>query len=191
MIPIVSRLRSAERGQLSDVQNLYVRSQQTGQRVPLRQVSTVAYSMETEKIVRRDHFRTITVNAFPIAGTLPSQVVMAVKPQIEALAKTLPPGYKLTIAGEQEEQQKGFLNLAVVLGISVFAIYIALVILPDGSSLERTDSTITGTFDQDRTRSSTPLPSSPGIARSRMIRSSGRKVAMRSASSPDCASCTT
>ena len=128
LIPIVSRLRSVERGQLSDVQNLYVRSQQTGQRVPLRQVSTVAYSMTTEKIVRRDHFRTITVNAFPIAGTLPSEVVKAVKADIEGLAKTLPPGYKLTIAGEQEEQQKGFLNLAVVLGISVFAIYLALVV---------------------------------------------------------------
>ncbi|MBS2015104.1 MAG: efflux RND transporter permease subunit [Deltaproteobacteria bacterium] len=128
LIPIVSRLRSAERGQLSDVQNLYVRSQQTGQRVPLRQVSTVTYSMTTEKIVRRDHFRTITVNAFPVAGTLPSQVVLAVKGDIEKLAKTLPPGYTLTIAGEQEEQQKGFLNLAVVLGISVFAIYLALVV---------------------------------------------------------------
>jgi multidrug efflux pump subunit AcrB len=128
MIPIVSRLRSAERGQLSDVQNLYVRSSSTGQRIPLRQVSHVSYAMTTEKIVRRDHYRTITVSGFPVDGALPSQVVASVRAKMDALAKTLPPGYKLTIAGEEEEQKKGFLNLAVVLGISVFGIYLALVV---------------------------------------------------------------
>ncbi|MBX3187429.1 MAG: efflux RND transporter permease subunit [Labilithrix sp.] len=128
MIPIVSRLRSAERSQLSDVQNLYVRSSQTGQRVPLRQISQVSYAMTTEKIVRRDHYRTVTVSGFPIAGSLPSQVVGSVRAEMNELAKELPPGYRLTVAGEEEEQKKGFLNLAVVLAISVFAIYLALVV---------------------------------------------------------------
>ncbi len=128
LIPIVTRLKSAERGQLSDVQNLYVRSIQSGQRVPLRQISDISYGMVTEKIVRRDHFRTITVSGFPSKGFLPSQVVGSVRADIEAIAKDLPPGYRLTIAGEEEEQKKGFLNLAVVLGISVFAIYVALVV---------------------------------------------------------------
>src|SRR5262249_31860430 len=36
--------------------------------------------------------------------------------------------YELEIAGEYEEQQKGFADLAVVLGMSVFAIFLALVI---------------------------------------------------------------
>jgi multidrug efflux pump subunit AcrB len=44
------------------------------------------------------------------------------------LGKELPPGYRLSIAGEEEEQKKGFLNLAIVLAISVLAIYIALVV---------------------------------------------------------------
>src|SRR6185295_1631765 len=56
------------------------------------------------------------------------QVVNDVRAQIMALGKDLPPGYRLSIAGEEEEQKKGFLNLAVVLGISVFAIYVALVV---------------------------------------------------------------
>jgi multidrug efflux pump subunit AcrB len=128
MIPIVSRLRSAERGQLSDVQNLYVRSAQTGQRVPLRQISSVSYAMTTEKIVRRDHYRTITVSGFPVDGALPSEVVASVRTKMDELGKSLPPGYRLTVAGEEEEQKKGFLSLAVVLGISVFAIYLALVV---------------------------------------------------------------
>jgi multidrug efflux pump subunit AcrB len=128
LIPIVSRLRSAERAQLSDVENLYVRSSQNGSRVPLRQISQTSYAMTTEKIVRRDHYRTITVSAFPIAGTLPSQVVGSVRAQMASLAATLPPGYRLTIAGEEEEQVKGFASLAIVLAISIAAIYLALVI---------------------------------------------------------------
>ncbi len=128
MIPIVTRLRSAERGQLSDVENLYVRSMQSGQRVPLRQISQVSYAMTTEKIVRRDHYRTITVSGFPQPNALPSQVVGSVRADIMKLANDLPPGYRLTIAGEEEEQKKGFASLAVVLAISVFSIYLALVI---------------------------------------------------------------
>jgi multidrug efflux pump subunit AcrB len=128
MIPIVMRLKSTERGQLSDVGNLYVRSQQNGARLPLRQISTLSYAMETEKIVRRDHYRTITVAGFPTKGVLPSQVVATVRAEMMELAKNLPPGYRLTVGGEEEEQKKGFASLAVVLGISVFAIYIALVV---------------------------------------------------------------
>lgn len=128
MIPILMRLKSAERAQLSDVGNLYVRSSQNGQRLPLRQISTVSYAMANEKIVRRDHFRTITVSAFPAAGALPSEVVASVRSELDALAKQLPPGYRFSVAGEEEEQKKGFTSLAVVLGISIFAIYLALVV---------------------------------------------------------------
>jgi multidrug efflux pump subunit AcrB len=128
LIPIMMRLRSAERAQLSDVENLYVRSQQNAQRVPLRQISRVTYGMVTEKIVRRDQYRTITVSGFPAGGVLASQVVNDVRAEIGALGKDLPPGYRFSIAGEEEEQKKGFFNLAIVLGISVFAIYLALVI---------------------------------------------------------------
>jgi multidrug efflux pump subunit AcrB len=128
LIPIVSRLRSAERAQLSDVENLYVRSSQNGTRVPIRQISQTSYAMTTEKIVRRDHYRTITVSAFPVQGVLASQVVAAVRAQMAALAETLPPGYRMSIAGEEEEQKKGFASLVVVLAISIAAIYLALVI---------------------------------------------------------------
>ena len=54
-IPIVSRLRAGERAHISDVQNLYVSSQNG--RVPLAQVSNVSYEMRTERIRRRNHYR--------------------------------------------------------------------------------------------------------------------------------------
>lgn len=127
-IPIVARLRSEERAQLSDIQNLYVNASQGTQKVPLRQVSEVNYTLETEKIRRRNQFRTITVSAFPANGYLPSEVMKLAQAELNTLAADMPPGYRLEIGGEQEEQLKGFGDLAVVLLLSVFMIFLALVI---------------------------------------------------------------
>jgi multidrug efflux pump subunit AcrB len=127
-IPIVARLRGLERGQLGDLSNLYIYSASTPQKVPLRQVSTVEYGMGIEKIRRRDHMRTITVSAFPVPGKLPSEVMKQAHPKLDALMKSVPPGYKMEIGGEEEEQKKGFLQLAIVMALSIIGIYIALVV---------------------------------------------------------------
>ena len=126
-IPIAVRLRMEDRAGLSDVQNAYVYSLNSNQRVPLRQVSTVTTEMAVSKIKRRNQFRTVTVSAFPIPGVLPSQVLTPLLPKIQEFQKQLPPGYFLEIGGEYDEQQKGFKQLSVVMAISVVLIYLALV----------------------------------------------------------------
>lgn len=127
-IPIAARLRMEERAGLSDVQNTYVYSTTTDQRVPLRQVSDVTTQMSVTKIKRRNQFRTVTVSAFPIPGVLPSQVLTPLLPKIKEFQSQLPPGYFLEIGGEYDEQQKGFKQLSAVMAISVLLIYIALVV---------------------------------------------------------------
>jgi len=127
-IPIAVRLRMEERAGLSDVQNTYVYSNTSNQRVPLRQVSQVTTDMSVPKIKRRNQFRTVTVSAFPIPGILPSQVLEPLMPKIKDFQKNLPPGYFLEIGGEYDEQVKGFKQLSVVMAISVLLIYIALVV---------------------------------------------------------------
>ena len=127
-IDIVSRLRADERAQLGDVENLYVTSGQSAQKVPLGQVSRIAYSLQTEKIRRRNQFRTITVSCFPAAGLLSSQVTRAAMPELEKLRASLPPGYALEIGGEAEEQTKSFKQLMGVLAMLLAAIYLALVV---------------------------------------------------------------
>ncbi|MEP6917847.1 MAG: efflux RND transporter permease subunit, partial [Acidobacteriota bacterium] len=126
-IPIVARLRVEERARMTDVQNLYVYPLRGSVRVPLQQVSHVRYQMETEKIRRRNQFRTITVSAFPTAGALPSEVLADVRSRLDQFAATLPSGYTLRVGGEAEEQVKGFQELSVVMLVSVLAIFIALV----------------------------------------------------------------
>jgi multidrug efflux pump subunit AcrB len=127
-IPIVARLRMEERAQLADMKNLYVYSSQTNTRVPLLSVATLGNFLETTRIRRREHFRTITVLAYPQPGVLTSEVINAILPKVEEFKKNLPPGYQLRIGGERAKQIDGFNNLKVVLLISVLGIYVALLV---------------------------------------------------------------
>ena len=83
--------------------------------------------MKQQRIRRLEQFRTITVIAFPLAGTLPSGVFGSVSQQLEEFADSLPPGYSMEISGERGHTVKGFLELAKVMAISAAAIYLALV----------------------------------------------------------------
>lgn len=67
------------------------------------------------------------MSAFPAEGVLPSEVLAAAMPRIREVERNLPPGYKLVIAGEYQEQNKGFGQLARVMGISIGMIFLALV----------------------------------------------------------------
>jgi len=127
-IPVVARMRMEERARVSDLQNLYVFSSQTAAKVPLQLVSRIEYGLSTEKLQRRNQFRTITVSAFPAAGVLPSEVLMPLKPRIDAFGRSLPPGYRLEIGGEYEKQVEGFSELSVVMLISSVMIFLALVV---------------------------------------------------------------
>jgi multidrug efflux pump subunit AcrB len=125
-IPVVARLRADERGQLSDIQNLYVYSSENNNKIPLLQISKVVNRLQTQRIVRLEHFRTISVSCFPVAGVLPSEILNVAKPKLVALQKSLPPGFSLQIGGEYDKQKSGFLNLAVVMAISIAMIFLAL-----------------------------------------------------------------
>ncbi len=59
---------------------------------------------------------------------LASEVLGPAQSKLNDLKKNLPPGYQLEIGGEQAKQVDGFLNLAVVLLISLVGIYLALLI---------------------------------------------------------------
>ncbi len=127
-IPIVTRLRMEERAQLADIKNLYVYSSQTNTRVPLLSIATVGNSLETGRIDRREHFRTISVLCYPEPGVLASEVLNPILPKLQEFQKNLPPGYQLRIGGERAKQIEGFANLEIVLMISLVGIYLALLI---------------------------------------------------------------
>jgi multidrug efflux pump subunit AcrB len=127
-IPIVARLRPQDRAQLSQIKSLYVYSSRQDTRVPLLSVATVKNILETGRIRRREHFRTVSILCFPSPGVLASEVLGPIESKLKDLQSRLPPGYQLQIGGEKAKQDDGFLNLAVVLLISLVGIYLALLV---------------------------------------------------------------
>jgi multidrug efflux pump subunit AcrB len=127
-IPVIARAKMSERARIGDLKNLYIYSSIGKQRVPLSQVAETDYEIKTERIMRRNRFRTITVSAMQIEGRQASEVISAVDSDLEQIKNSLPAGYTLEIGGEQEEQIKGFNNLVVVLVISLVAIFLALLV---------------------------------------------------------------
>lgn len=127
-IPVIVRLRSQERAQLSEVENLYVFGSQNPTKLPLRAISSVQNEMETERIRRQEHFRTIGAHAYPQPGVLPSELLKEVTAQLDAFEHTLPPGYVMLLGGERAKQREGFANLVRVLLISTIGIYAALLL---------------------------------------------------------------
>lgn len=127
-IPVVARLRMEERVNLSDIQNLYVYSSQTNNKVPLLEVSSVENTLKTLRIRHLEHFRTISVQSFTLPGVLASQVFSAAAPKLAEIEKSLPPGYKIIVSGEQSKQEQGFKNLALVMAISIGLIFLALAV---------------------------------------------------------------
>jgi multidrug efflux pump subunit AcrB len=126
-IPVVARLRMDERARLSDIQNLYVYSSQTTNKIPLLQISNIDHYLSLGRIVRLEQFRTINIRSFAMNGHLSSEVIKAAMPQLMEFQKSLPPGYKMVIGGEYDKTKNGFLNLVVVMAVSTSAIFLALV----------------------------------------------------------------
>jgi multidrug efflux pump subunit AcrB len=117
-----------ERAQLGDIKNLYVYSSHNSNRVPLLSVATIGNFLETGRVVRREHFRTISILCYPQPGVLASEVLNSVLPKLQDFQKNLPPGYQLRIGGESGKQIEGFNNLKVVLMVSLLGIYLALLV---------------------------------------------------------------
>ncbi len=125
-VPVYVRLRPEDRARIGDLSDFYVYSARTAQRVPLRTVATPALAMEPEKIKHRGLFRTITVAAFPTEGVLPSEVLKGIRPRIDAIRDSLPPGFRLEVGGEEEEQVKSFKEVALTMAMSILLIFLML-----------------------------------------------------------------
>jgi multidrug efflux pump subunit AcrB len=127
-IPVMAMLGINERAELSDLDSMYVYGVANNIKIPLIEVADLNYAMETSRIVRRNHFRTMTVIAFPATGALSTTILSKAEKKINSFADSLPPGYELVWGGEKAKQQKGNKNLMLVLLISVIEIFLSLLI---------------------------------------------------------------
>jgi multidrug efflux pump subunit AcrB len=103
-IPIVVRLRPQDGARLSQIENLYVNSSQENVKVPLLSVATLKDVLETARIRRREHFRTLSILCFPTSGVLASEVLAPIEPKLVALKKSLPPVINYRSVGKRQSK---------------------------------------------------------------------------------------
>lgn len=126
-VPIIARLRPGEQASPLEVANATAVAGQGEHSIPIRAaLHGPRLELHPARIVRRNQIRTLTVSAFPAPGAVASEVIAALEPELERLSRELPPGYRLELGGEHAEQDKGFLELTLVLAISIFGIFLAL-----------------------------------------------------------------
>jgi multidrug efflux pump subunit AcrB len=126
-IPIIARLRMGAQDSPQSVADATVAGSQGEHSIPLRAaLRETRLESHPARITRRNQVRTLTVSAFLAPGAVASEVIAALEPGLEHLSRELPPGYRLELGGEHAEQDKGFIELALVLAISIFGIFLAL-----------------------------------------------------------------
>src|SRR6201999_4384649 len=103
-----------ERVSLATLRNVQV-PLPSGRTVPLSQLATFDFDQEFPLIWRRDRVPTLTVQADVAQGALPETVVNSLAPAVDALAKSLPRGYRIAIGGTIEESQASQASVIAVI----------------------------------------------------------------------------
>ncbi|WP_421512218.1 efflux RND transporter permease subunit [Enterobacter sp. JS8-1] len=95
-----------------------------GQRIPLSQIGDVEVRMEDPLLRRRDRTPTITVRGDIDETLQPPEVSTAIMKQLQPIVDSLPPGYRIEMAGSIEESGKATRAM-----LPLFPIMIALTLL--------------------------------------------------------------
>ena len=124
--PIVLRLPIDERPTLNLLQQIRVNTV-TGQQVPLAAITSPHFEAAPNVINRYNRERQVTVSAFTNTGYTTDKVTRALLKQVEQQF-VLPPGYRLTVAGEVESRQEAFGGIGTAFLVAAFGIMAVLVL---------------------------------------------------------------
>ncbi len=116
LVDVVVRAQDADRVSLETLRTMQV-ALPGGRSVPLSQFVTFGYELDAPLIWRRDRVPNLTVAADVAPGTLPETVVTALQPSIDALRKTLPPGYGIAVGGTVEESATSQASVVAVVPV--------------------------------------------------------------------------
>jgi multidrug efflux pump len=125
LIPVIIRLRVEDRSEAEKMRALYV--QTLGREgVPLDSFAAIKVQPEFVTIPHFNQLRTVTVKAYAPFGELASSVLSRARAGLAALP--LPPGYHLSLAGEDQELRQNRAEMGVVLKVSLALITLAMVL---------------------------------------------------------------
>jgi len=127
LIDIVMRTPKSERDTMSDLNNILVPTS-TGRAVPLTQVARVTLKSEPGVLWRENRDFGVTVQSDIVDGIQGPTVTAQIDPKLDAIRASLPPGYRITIAGAQEESGKAGASIAAQLPLCIFLIFTLLML---------------------------------------------------------------
>jgi multidrug efflux pump subunit AcrB len=125
LVNVVARATDEERVSLESLATLQV-PLPSGRTVPLSQIASFAYDQDYPAIWRRDRVPTLTVQADVRQGVLPESVVEKLEPKIDALRKTLPPGYRIDVGGTVEESAASLASVVAVVPVMLLLMFTVL-----------------------------------------------------------------
>jgi multidrug efflux pump subunit AcrB len=128
IIPIV--LKGKENGEKSVdyLKNIPIISSVNGKSVPLSQIAEIKLVFEPSQILRRDRYKTITVQAQLEKGVYAESVNQIIEPWLKQESKNWDLGYRWEIGGEREEAGKGNKSIMEQLPVAALLIILLLII---------------------------------------------------------------
>ncbi|WP_420993885.1 efflux RND transporter permease subunit [Cupriavidus sp. 30B13] len=127
LIDILMRAPRNERDAMSDLQNVQVPTA-GGRVVPLTQVARIAFRSEPGVIWRENRDFGVTVQSDVVEGIQGPTVTAQINPALDTLRAQLPPGYRIAVAGAEEESGKAGASIAAQLPLCIFLIFTLLML---------------------------------------------------------------
>ncbi len=107
---------------LAQLENAKIKNGQ--QTIPLSEVASVSVAYASNAIYRRNQTRTVSIGARVNADVPYDQVVKSIESSLAGL--TVPPQYKIRVAGQEIRRQESVQNLTFALVLSIVLVYMVL-----------------------------------------------------------------